>query len=455
MRRDPLPSPADANAEDRGVLRFMTCGSVDDGKSTLIGRLLYDTRALLSDTLATLERHAERRGLGAPDLSLLTDGLVAEREQGITIDVAYRYFATAQRSFIIADAPGHEQYTRNMVTAASTADVAVLLVDAGKGLLPQTRRHAALAALLGIRHLILAVNKMDRVDWQQARFDDIAASFAQWLAQRGQPGDDVLLQAVPLSALTGDMVVERGANLGWYTGPTLIELLEAAPATQRPVAAPLRLPVQWVCRPSQPGPGSSARGYAGRIEAGEVAVGDTVRVLPSGRTSQVSRIALGEASLRVAVAGQSVLVTLADEVDVSRGDWLVHAEAPLPPAEREFTATLCWLNTAPLSSARSYWLRHTTRELKARVTAVDGRLDVQTLTWHPLAAAPGLNDIVHVRLKTQQPLAFDDYRTLRATGSFILVDEATSETVAGGVIGGRIGIDGADADAQSAPTAAA
>jgi len=444
MRRDPLPAGFEDQAEDHGVLRFMTCGSVDDGKSTLIGRLLYDTRALLADTLATLQRHAERRGLAAPDLSLLTDGLVAEREQGITIDVAYRYFATAQRSFIIADAPGHEQYTRNMVTAASTADVAVLLVDAEKGLLPQTRRHAALAALLGIRHLILAINKMDRVDWQPARYDTIVASFAKWLAQHPRlAGDDgVTLQAVPLSALAGDMVVERGTHLTWYSGPTLLELLEAAPATQRPVEAPLRLPVQWVCKPSQ----ASPRGYAGRVEAGQLAVGDTVQVLPSGSTSRVTRIALGEQSLPAAIAGQSVMVTLADDVDVSRGDLLVHTEAATPALQREFTATLCWLNPTPLATARSYWLRHTTRELKARVTAVDGRLDVQTLTWHPLAAAPALNDIVRVQLKAQQALAVDDYRALRATGSFILVDDTTNETVAAGVIGGDI----ADAGAPSA-----
>ncbi|HXF46670.1 MAG TPA: GTP-binding protein, partial [Burkholderiaceae bacterium] len=267
MKREDLP---ELQAEDRGVLRFLTCGSVDDGKSTLIGRLLYDTKALLADTLATLERTSARRGLSALDLSLATDGLVAEREQGITIDVAYRYFATARRKFIIADAPGHEQYTRNMVTAASTADVAVLLVDARKGILPQTKRHATIAALLGIRQLIVAVNKMDLVDYSQQRFDAICADFAAWLAQHAELAVDV--RYLPLSALQGDNVVDPSARTPWYGGPTLVQLLEDAPAEQLDTEAPLRLPVQWVCRPA----GSDFRGYAGRLESGTLTVGDEV-----------------------------------------------------------------------------------------------------------------------------------------------------------------------------------
>lgn len=428
MKRDPLPA---LDSEDRGVLRFLTCGSVDDGKSTLIGRLLYDTKALLADTLATLEKHAAKRGLSALDLSLLTDGLTAEREQGITIDVAYRYFATARRKFIIADAPGHEQYTRNMVTAASTADVAVLLVDARKGVLAQTRRHATIAALLGVRRLLLAVNKMDLADWSRERFAAIVADFDAWRAQHPELAVD--LRAVPLSALEGDMVVERGAHLDWYAGPTLVELLEDAPSAQLDAAAPLRLPVQWVCRPSQSGGRDHARGYAGRIEAGAVAVGDEIAVLPGGLRARVARIALGERALERAVAGQSVTVWLAGEIDISRGDLIVAAADASATPQREFDATICWLNAAPLAPARSYLLRHTTREVRARVGSIDGRLDIHTLRWTATDAAVGLNDIARVKLKTQQPLAADRYRTRRATGSFILIDEATYETVAAGI----------------------
>jgi len=432
MKRDPLPGP---EADDLGVLRFLTCGSVDDGKSTLIGRLLYDTKTLLSDTLATLHKHAERRGLSAPDLSLLTDGLIAEREQGITIDVAYRYFATARRKFIIADSPGHEQYTRNMVTAASTADVAVLLVDAQKGLLPQTKRHATLAALLGVRRLILAVNKMDRVAWSEATFDAIVGDFRDWLARqpvlsRGEIASE--LSAVPMSALEGDMVVERGERLSWYADPTLLELLESAPAGETAVEAPLRLPVQWVCRPSQ----NTARAYAGRVEAGRLAVGDEVLVLPGRLRSRVTRITLGAIDLPVAVAGQSVLVSLADEMDISRGDILVRAGDASAVLRQEIAATVCWLHARPLSTTHSYVLRQATRELKARVQSIEGRLDIQTLTWidDRTSAPVELNEIVSIRLKTQQPLIADAYRDLRSTGSFILIDEATNETVAAGVI---------------------
>ena len=431
MKRDPLPEPT---VEDRGVLRFLTCGSVDDGKSTLIGRLLYDTKALLTDTLATMQRHAQRKGLAAPDLSLLTDGLIAEREQGITIDVAYRYFATARRKFIIADSPGHEQYTRNMVTAASTADVAVLLIDARKGVLPQTRRHATIAALLGIRQVILAINKMDLVEWSQLRFDEIVADFRAWQAQHPElvgTESSQDLHAVPLSASLGDMVVERGTALDWYGGPTLLDLLESAPSAASAAAAPLRLPVQWVCRP----PGSGLRGYAGRIESGRLAVGDTLAVLPGGRRTRVTGITLGALELAEASSGMSVLVRLADECDISRGDMLVHAADPSAIERREIEATVCWLNSKPLSTGRSYVLRHATREVKARVASIDGRLDIGKLSW--TAGATGaieLNEIARLRLKTQQPLVADAHRTLRATGGFVLIDEATHETVGAGVV---------------------
>ncbi|MCX7901637.1 MAG: GTP-binding protein [Burkholderiaceae bacterium] len=414
--------------EDRGVLRFLTCGSVDDGKSTLIGRLLYDTRALLDDTLAALARASARRGLSGLDLSLATDGLMAEREQGITIDVAYRYFATARRKFIIADAPGHEQYTRNMVTAASTADVAVLLVDARHGIQPQTKRHATIAALLGIRQLIVAVNKMDLLDFAPAPFEAIRAEFAAWLARHPELVVDV--RYLPLSALHGDNVVQRSARMPWYDGPSLVQLLEEAPAGQLDAAGPLRLPVQWVCRP----PGSDFRGYAGRIESGTLALGDEVIVLPSGVHAQVTRIAVGERELTAARAGQSVLVSFAQQRDVSRGDLLVRAEEPAPPLRREFEATLCWLSATPLSPARSYLLMHTTRTVKARVARLTAALDIHALAWVATAEQAQLNDIVRATIRTQQPLAADVYRERRATGSFILIDEATHDTVAAGLI---------------------
>jgi sulfate adenylyltransferase subunit 1 len=433
VKRDNIPELNPG--ADLGVLRFLTCGSVDDGKSTLIGRLLFDTKTLLVDTLTTLQRTSEKRGLSALDLSLLTDGLVAEREQGITIDVAYRYFATARRKFIIADAPGHEQYTRNMVTAASTADAAVLLVDARKGVQPQTRRHATLAALLGIRHLILAVNKMDLVDYDETTFSAIATEFRAWLAQH--PDLAVQVHAMPLSALEGDMVVERGTRLGWYTGPTFVQWLEEAPAAQfkrdsdrdGDSAGPLRLPVQWV----SVGGDAAGRGYAGRIEAGRLAVGDTVMVLPSGATSRVTRIALGEVGLGQAFAGQSITVSLADERDISRGDMLVHVNDTVAPRSH-FSATLCWLDATPLAPARTYLLRQSTRTAKTRISAIDGKLDIRTLGW--AAARDGaisMNDIARVQLRTQQALIADAYRDRRATGSFILIDEASNNTVAAGV----------------------
>jgi len=432
MRGD-APNPG--SDADLGVLRFMTCGSVDDGKSTLIGRLLYDTRALLADTLGTLERLAAKRGLEALDLSLLTDGLVAEREQGITIDVAYRYFATGQRKFIIADSPGHEQYTRNMVTAASTADVAILLVDARKGILPQTKRHATIATLLGVRRLIVAVNKMDLVGYAQATFDSISSDFRGWLAQHAEASVDV--DYVPLSALEGEMVVDRGTRLPWYAGPTLIELLERAPTLrdteERGDAAPLRLPVQWVCRPSQADE-ADFRGYAGRIESGHLAVGDEIVVAPAGLRSKVTRIAIGERTLERAVAGQSVMVSLADEIDISRGDMILRAAEPQPQARKSLTATVCWLSGTPLSPARNYVLQHTTRGVRARVAAIDSRLDIHTLAWGEAVGAVKLNDIVRLRLSTQQPLVADAYREHRETGCFILVDEATNDTLAAGVV---------------------
>ncbi|WP_028310335.1 sulfate adenylyltransferase subunit 1 [Derxia gummosa] len=423
---------------DLGVLRFLTCGSVDDGKSTLIGRLLYDTKTILDDTIATLERNAKKKGLSAIDLSLLTDGLIAEREQGITIDVAYRYFATANRKFIIGDAPGHEQYTRNMVTAASTADVAILLVDARKGILPQTRRHATIATLLGVNQLIVAVNKMDLVGYDKAVFDRIDTEFREWLAQHPEASANV--HSVPLSALEGAMVVNRGVPqedsdedaqpLGWYQGPTLLELLESAPSSQLKADAAWRFPVQWVCRPSQ----SDFRGYAGRIEEGTIAVGDEIVVLPSGRRSKVTRIGLGEAELTEAFAGQSVMVSLADEIDISRGDMFVKASEAQPEGRQQFSATVSWLGHNALDPRRGYILRHTSREVKAKVAAVESKLDLVSLAWSPSDQPVALNDIAKLSIKVQQPLIADAYAANRVTGSFILVDEATNDTVAAGLI---------------------
>ncbi|MBN9430201.1 MAG: GTP-binding protein, partial [Burkholderiales bacterium] len=321
-------------AADLGVLRFITAGSVDDGKSTLIGRLLHDSRAILSDQLAAVARASQRRGQQVPDLSLLTDGLEAEREQGITIDVAYRYFSTGRRKFIIADTPGHEQYTRNMATGASTADAAVVLIDARKGVLAQTRRHATIAHLLGVRHLVFAINKMDLVGDDRAVFERIRGDVQAFLPRLGVAA----AHFVPMSALRGDMVVERGDALGWYEGPTLLELLEALPAASQLDRLPLRFPVQWVIRD---GAGADFRGYAGRIEAGTLAVGDEVLVLPAGRRTRVREIVRFDERLQRALAGDSVIVTLVDEIDISRGDQLASPADPPKQAQR-LRATLCW-----------------------------------------------------------------------------------------------------------------
>ncbi|HJW09019.1 MAG TPA: sulfate adenylyltransferase subunit 1 [Holophagaceae bacterium] len=406
-----------------GLLRFLTCGSVDDGKSTLIGRLLYDSKAILADALNALERTSLRRGHRGMDLSLLTDGLQAEREQGITIDVAYRYFSTGARKYILADAPGHEQYTRNMVTAASTADLAIVLVDARKGLLTQTRRHSAITHLLGIRHLVVAVNKMDLVDWSEARFEAIRAEYLAFADGFGL----VDVRFIPLSALQGDMVVDRGEHLPWYEGPTLMQALEAAELDHAAAGLPFRFPVQLVSRPHQ-----DHRAYLGRVESGTVHVGDTLTALPSGRSSRVKAIHLGTSPLEAAVAGQSVALRLQDELDISRGDLLAAAE-DAPPATRELAATLCWFSEAPLAPGRRYLLRHGTHELRAVVDRIDHRLDIHALEART-ASSLELNDLGRVRLRLQQPLAADAYARNRSTGAFILVDEATHATVAAGLI---------------------
>ena len=406
----------------RGVLRFITCGSVDDGKSTLIGRLLHDSKTILQDQLAAVARASAKRGTGELDLSLLTDGLEAEREQGITIDVAYRYFATARRKFIIADTPGHEQYTRNMVTGASTADAAVILIDARKGLLPQSRRHLYLAHLVGIRHVIVAINKMDLAGYAAGAFEALRVEFERFASALAIPQ----LAFVPMSALRGDMVVERGAQLDWYRGPTLLEALEAIDVADDAAVRPLRFPVQHVAR-------AGTREYQGRVATGIARAGAEVVVLPSGRRVRIKAVRQLGRSLEVAIAGDSVSLLLEDELDVSRGDMIAAAGAP-PFAVKTFEAKLCWLAAEPLAPRGRYLLRHTTRTVKARIPAIYDRVDLHDLQRRQLQGEVALNDIVHVTVVTQQPVFVDAYTVDRATGAFILIDEATNQTVAAGMI---------------------
>ncbi len=415
---------------DHGLLRFLTCGSVDDGKSTLIGRLLYDTKAILADTLLAMEKTSARRGLTAADLSLLTDGLQAEREQGITIDVAYRYFTTGTRKYIIADAPGHEQYTRNMVTAASTADLGVILIDARRGVLAQTCRHSKLAHMMGIEHLVVAVNKMDLVDYDEATFRQIKADYLSFAARAGIAD----IRFVPMSAVNGDMVVERGERLAWYEGPTLLEILESAPVAHSEHAEPFRFPVQYVCRPQQATDPKlhDYRGYMGRIESGEIAVGDDITILPTGRDTRVKAIHLGNQKLEFGVAGQSVTLLLEDDIDISRGELIVGRDAT-PSVVSSLRADLCWLAEAPLDPRRTYLIRHTTRTVKAKLATIHHRFDIHTLEKLD-AAQLGVNDIAEVSFKLAAPLVVDPYARNRATGAFIVIDETTNNTVGAGMV---------------------
>ncbi len=407
-------------------LRFTTAGSVDDGKSTLIGRLLLDAKGLLEDQLAAVAKSTARAGGEGMDLSLFTDGLTLEREQGITIDVAYRYFATPTRRFIIADTPGHEQYTRNMVTGSSTADLSVILVDATRGISEQTRRHAAVAALLAIPTVVVAVNKMDQVGWNPAIFEEIAADFAGVAQSLGLV--DVAL--VPMSALEGDMVVHRGTHLGWYQGPTLLEVLEAA-GTGAP-SKHFRFPVQLVSH-SRFGPREDRRGYLGRIVSGTVTVGDTVVAWPHGLEAKVTDILTLEGSLPIASAGRSVTVVLDRQIDVARGDILSHTHA-VPTVIRRFSARLTWLDREPLSSGRRYWLKHGTQTVRATIESLESRLDLTTLRPDAGVTTLAFNDLGSVRIAVARPLVADAYGDDRATGSFILIDETTNHTVAGGMI---------------------
>jgi bifunctional enzyme CysN/CysC len=407
------------------LLRFITCGSVDDGKSTLIGRLLHDTGSLKDDQLATLAAESARIGTQgqALDFALLVDGLAAEREQGITIDVAHRYFATATRKFIVADTPGHEQYTRNMATGASTADLAVLLVDARKGLLTQTRRHAFIVATLGVRRLVLAVNKMDLVGWDRAVFEAITAEFRAFAGRLGVAD----VTAIPLSALIGDNLARPGAHSPWYEGPTLLAHLETVAVEEDAATRPLRLPVQWVNRPDP-----DFRGFAGMIAAGRVRPGDRVRVLPSGRESRVARIVTGDGDLEEAVAGRSVTVTLEDAIDVARGDLICAPDRPASVSD-QFEATVIWMGGAPLLPGRSYLMKIGTATVGAVVDRLKHRVDMDTL--EPLAARHlDLNGIGLCTLHLDRPIAFDAYEEDRTTGGFILIDRADNATVAAGML---------------------
>jgi sulfate adenylyltransferase large subunit len=403
------------------LLRFATAGSVDDGKSTLIGRLLYDSKALLADVVAHVEEVSARRGHEGIDLSLLTDGLRAEREQGITIDVAYRHFVTPRRRFIIADTPGHAQYTRNMVTGASTADLALILVDARNGMTEQSRRHATIAKLLGIRHITVAVNKMDLVDYREEAFDGVVREFLDFAARL----DLHDLVFVPISALRGDNVVGRLDSMPWYSGPALLEHLETVPVGEPVSEQAARLPVQYVIR-------SEGRAYAGQLTSGVFRTGEEIVVLPSGERTRIAAIEGPDGPIAEAFAPMSVAVRLADELDVSRGDMIARPDqAPTP--SRELEATLCWLGDTPARPGARYALKHTTRTVRARLEAIDDRLDVTTLE-RSSADALELNDIGRVRLRLGSDVVADPYAALRGTGSFILVDESTNDTVGAGLV---------------------
>jgi sulfate adenylyltransferase subunit 1 len=409
-----------------GLLRFITAGSVDDGKSTLIGRLLVDARGAFEDQVSAATRDNERRGGKGIDFSLLTDGLKAEREQGITIDVAYRYFATPNRKFIIADAPGHEQYTRNMVTAASKVDLALILVDARQGLVTQSRRHAFIAHLLGIRHFVVAVNKMDLVDYSRETYERIVAEFKDFFSRL----DPIDLRFIPISALLGDMVVERGDKLGWYDGPTTMELLESI-EIERQDASHLRFPVQLVNRPPLAELGDF-RGYMGQIVSGRVRVGQPVTILPSGRRTTVTGIVTFDGDLKSAFSPQSITLTLAEDLDIARGDMIVEDDDP-PTPQTVMNAIVCWMSAKPLRAGKKYVLRHTTRRVKAMISGIDFRIDPNTLERSSAIEELKQNDIARVSIKTLQPIVCDPYRVNRETGAFILIDDS-NDTVAAGFI---------------------
>ncbi|HEY2548216.1 MAG TPA: sulfate adenylyltransferase subunit CysN [Candidatus Acidoferrum sp.] len=408
---------------DKELLRFTTAGSVDDGKSTLIGRLLHDAKGIYEDQLASVKRSRINRSSGPIDFSLLTDGLRAEREQGITIDVAYRYFQTARRKFIIADTPGHEQYTRNMATGASTAHLAVILIDATKGLLPQTRRHSYIASLLGIPNILAAINKMDLMGYREDVFLRLEADFRALAEQLRIPR----VQCVPVSALEGDNVVSRSANTAWYSGPTFLEHLETVSIRESSEPSEVRFPVQYVIRPD-----STFRGFAGQIASGTLCPGDALMALPSKQITRVESIVTYDGELGMAGRSQSVTLKLEDEIDLSRGDMLVSPQNP-PEVSRHFVASLIWLHETPLQRNATYLLKHTTREVKAKVVRLRHRVDVNTFMPHA-ANELGMNGIALAELQTSSPLYFDPYERSRATGSFIVIDPLSNATVGAGMI---------------------
>ncbi|MFN7178269.1 sulfate adenylyltransferase subunit CysN [Hyphomonas sp.] len=412
--------------EQKSLLRFITCGSVDDGKSTLIGRLLYDSKMIFEDQLAALEADSKKVGTqgGSIDFALLVDGLSAEREQGITIDVAYRFFATEKRKFIVADTPGHEQYTRNMATGASTADCAILMIDARKGILTQTRRHSIIATLLGIRHLVLAINKMDLVGYNKSVYDEIITSYRAFA--EALPAN-LHITPIPISALAGTNITSRSPETPWYTGPSLIDYLETVEIERETENLPLRLPVQWVNRPNL-----DFRGFSGQIASGRVRPGDRIRSLPSGRETTVTRIVTHGGDLAEAVAGQSVTLTFADEIDTSRGDMIAAASAPAEVSD-QFQVKLLWMSEQPLLPGRRYLLKSGTRTVTATVNAPKHGIDVNTLA-ETAARTLELNQIGVTTLALEQPIAFDPYTENRSTGGFILIDRQTNDTVALGLI---------------------
>jgi sulfate adenylyltransferase subunit 1 len=405
------------------LLRFITAGSVDDGKSTLIGRLLYDSKSILTDQMEALERQSRNKEDGEIDLALLTDGLRAEREQGITIDVAYKYFTTPRRKFIIADAPGHIQYTRNMVTGASNANLIVILIDARNGIVEQTRRHSVIASLLNIPHVVVAINKMDLVDYSRDRYNDIVIDYAE-IARTLQLKDVVYL---PISALKGDNIVGRSANLPWYEGPALLELLEQTELQKDIDHSRGRLSVQYVIRP-QTEALHDYRGYAGKISSGTWRKGDPVTVLPSGLTSRISHISVSGHEVETAFAPQSVILQLEDDIDISRGDLLVNGERP-PQLAQEFEALVCWMDSKPLSAGNKYLVQLGSRTVRGLIRDIEYRLDVNTLERQASPGHAGLNDIVKVTLRTAAPLPFDAYTDLPANGGAILIDETSHVTV--------------------------
>lgn len=417
-----------AQDERKDMLRLLTAGSVDDGKSTLIGRLLFDSKQVYEDQLQALSQESRRGSCSGTDYALLCDGLKAEREQGITIDVAYRYFATAQRKFIIADTPGHEQYTRNMVTGGSTADLAIVLVDARQGITTQTRRHSHIIDMLGIEHIVLAINKMDSIGYSAEQFNSIAKQYTAWATEQGF--SFASLKIVPISALCGDNVVNRSQSMPWYNGPTLLEILESTPICSSGVSAPFRMPVQYVIRPNQ-----DFRGFAGRIASGTIRVGDKITVLPSGKSSQVAQIITGTIRSTYAFAPQSVTIVLDDQIDISRGDMIVRSEQHRPAMGQKISAIVVWMDEEPMDREKLYYLKQGTLTVRATVRAIPYLLDINTgnkLECNTLS----LNQIAAVEILCSSPLVCDSYSDNKGTGAFIIIDPLTNFTSAAGIITG-------------------